>query len=143
MRGAHLSEPDGDGIIHDTAHDGFICGHQGFGLETPAWAFMTSRTDSLDTITGMRAEFEEGVQRDPKGFSGSYQRAHLVSDLQLSEGTGLLDIRGEHSSAGFLGGQWPVVSPSVHLTMVKQSWFALASASTMMRAEAINVKSLA
>ena len=36
MGGGYLGEPDGGSIVKDGAHDGLICGHQGFGCEAPA-----------------------------------------------------------------------------------------------------------
>ena len=36
MGGGHLGDPDGGSIVKDVAHDGLICGHQGFGRKAPA-----------------------------------------------------------------------------------------------------------
>ena len=90
-----------------------------------------------DTIVGMRAEGQVGVQRDTQGFRGSVQLSHWVADLHLRVESGLVRVRLD------FWGAMACCLPSVHLTSVDQSRLALASASTMLGAEVRKVKSSA
>ena len=89
---------------------------------------------------GMRAEGEVGVQRDTQDFTSSVQQSHHITDSNLGVESALVGVRGEQGHAAFLGsnGQLLAICPPR-----EQSWFALASASTMLGTEASNMKSLA
>ena len=89
----------------------------------------------------MRDEGEVGVQRDTQDFRGPVQRSHCVADSHLRLESGLVGIRCKQGHAGILGGAMASCLPSAHLTSMAQSWLALASASTMLGAEASRVKS--
>ena len=93
---------------------------------------------SFDTVASIRAESEVGVQHDNQDFSGSVQQGNHVANSHLRVEPGLV--------GGAWGEQHHAMAncfPTAHLTKKDQSWFALISTSTMLGAEASNVKSLA
>ena len=73
MGRGYLSEPDGGSVVQDEAHDGLVHGQQGFSREASARPsqgfhdFKGSR-GMLDTVAGVRAEGEVGIQRDSQDF---------------------------------------------------------------------------
>ena len=107
-------------------------------------AFMTLKAlEACSTQSrGVRDKGEVGVQRDTQDLGGSVQRSHCVADSHLWVESGLVGIGCEQGYAGFRGAMSSCL-PSAHLTSEVQSWLALASASTMLGAEASKVKSSA
>ena len=77
----------------------------------PAKAFTTLR--ALDTIAGVRAEGEVGIQCGTQDFTGSVQRNHCVADSHLRVESGLMIICCEQGDAEFLGsnGQLLAIGP--------------------------------
>ena len=54
-----------------------------FGPAEAFIAYIKGPRSSLDTIVGVRAEGEWGIQRNAQDFRGSVQRGHLVADSDL------------------------------------------------------------
>ena len=58
-----MGEPDRGGVVQNGAHDGLVCGHQGFSREAPArhsegFHYVEGPQGTLDTFDGVRAESE-------------------------------------------------------------------------------------
>ena len=85
----------GDGVVQNGAHDGIVRSPQGFCREGPArprerFHDVEDPRGTLDTVEGVRAEGEVGVQRDSHDFRGSVQWGHLVTELHLWVEPGLV-----------------------------------------------------
>ena len=92
-----MGEPDEGGIVKDGAHDAPICGLQRFGREAPArpskgFHDIEDPRGPLDTIAGVRAEGEVGVQRDTQDFRGSVSAEPLSRQFALEGGVGDLCV---------------------------------------------------
>ena len=124
MGWGYLGEPDGGGIVEDGAHDGLVSGHQLFGREAPARAFMTLRAliarSTQSRAWGPKVKWVFSVTPRIIGvpFSGpnmwpirtwGWSRDWWVSDVKVK-----LDFSGAMASC----------LPSAHLTSVEQRWLA-------------------
>ena len=147
MNWRHLGEPDVSSIIEDGVQDCLVGGHQSFSRETPArpslgFHDVQSPWGPLNTIASIGVKGEVGVQQDSQDFRGSVQWGHCVANSHLR-----VVFTNSHLRGVFANSHLRVVFTNSHLRMVsahptkeEQSWSALASASTMLVAEASNVK---